>query len=39
MFIVVGRVIGCLSMCPEVPDRGAMWHETAAQTNDNYRHW
>jgi hypothetical protein len=35
-FIVVGNVIGGSSICTEVPDRGALLHETATQTVDSF---
>lgn len=36
---VLGSVIGCLSIGAEVPNWGALRHETAAQTVDNLIYW
>jgi hypothetical protein len=34
--VVLGLVLGCLSIYAEVPDKGALVHETAAQMVDSF---
>jgi hypothetical protein len=36
---VLGSVLGCLLIWTEVPDRGTLQHDTAAQTVDSLNLW
>jgi hypothetical protein len=36
---VLGSVLGCLSICTDVPDKDALWLETTAHAVDNFSYW